>query len=252
MAKKKPGGVDAGSVNKPVPAMYPPDPAVKLKTPLKIVAFDLKTRTITIEGPTPPELLHAAEIERKRLDLNARLRGYAETCLKRLLPFLTPKERRAATKRKLPHSLRDDAPAEAHDALLTLKTLNRIVDELVQAGDWPDEIDRALCLAIDLGQLLQRGQTQLDHGANVDTGKRNKASTSDANRAKADRVKARKEAARQEYLRRMATTAGNRKKNQTLTNMATVMETDGITPKYGSLGTLKRWSRDWNGRTPSE
>lgn len=180
MAKK------SSKVRKSVPAMYQSPPEVKLPGVHKITSVDIKTRTIHIEsdGPVPLELTALIEIERHRLDLAERIEGYTQSCLERMLPHFGERpddisvedwenlERRLRLLRMMPQC----APAEARDAFLALKTLNRMTDELVAAGDYPDAIDRALCWAIDLGQLLQRSQTQIDHGEHVHAGRMNTAS----------------------------------------------------------------------------
>ena len=71
MAKKKSNGVESGSPNKSVPAMYPPPGTITLPAP-RVIAFDPKTNTITFEGSPPVEWIAAAEFQRKRFDLNAR------------------------------------------------------------------------------------------------------------------------------------------------------------------------------------
>ncbi len=159
---------------KPIPAMYPPPAPIELP-PQKIVAIDLKTKTITIEGSPPPDLVAAAEMERRRLNLVERLTGYTKTLAMRITPHWgeRPKHISLATWRNLEQRINamdrlpENAPAPAQDDLLALQTLNRLVKELVNASDWPESIDRAICEAIDLGKLLQRGQTQIDHGKAV-------------------------------------------------------------------------------------
>ena len=261
MAKKKRTDTKTNSgPTKQIPAMYPTPAPVELATPQKIVAIDLKTKTITIEGSPPPELLAAAEIERRRLNLTERLTGYAKSLATLITPHWgeRPKHISPATWRNLERRVKamaelpENAPAEARDALMALHTLNRLVQELVDAGDWPETIDRAICYAIDFGQLLQRGQTQIDHGETVDRGKRNAKAVSGATEAKRTKKIDRSEPARAEFNRRMATVKNPRMKTATLKNMAEVMDADGATPKWGSLATLKRWSRGWIGRTPSE
>ena len=276
MAKKKANGVKSGSVNKSDPPLYPPPDSIKLETPLRLVSLDLKTKTLVVEAATPQQvstlqrsnvtipaycaedmlrcrglsdadrrrLETIADGERKRLDLNARLKGYAETCLARMLPFMSAAERRSATKGKLPNALPDTAPAEAHDALRAWHTLNQIVAELVKADDWPDELDRALCLAIDFGQLLQRGQVQIDYGQIVDSGRRNAESRDAANQAKRRDAEAKEQAAHAEFSRRMASATSDRMKTATLSNMAKERTSDGKLRFY-SLVHLKRLAKNW-------
>lgn len=259
MATKRASKVKTTTVpTKQTPAMYPTPAPVELATPQKIVAFDPKTKTITIEGSPPPEVLAMAEIERRRLNLMERLTGYAASLATRITPHwgerpkhISPAKWRNLEQRiKAMAELPENAPAEARDALMALHTLNRLVNELVEADDWPETIDRAICYAIDFGQLLQRGQTQIDHGETVDRGKRNAKAVTEATEAKRTKKIDRSELAHTEFVRRMATVKNPRMKTATLKNMSEVME--GKKPKWGSLGTLKRWSRGWIGRTPSE
>ncbi len=260
MAKKRTDPTTTSGAARQTPAMYPAPAPVKLATPQKIVAVDLKSRTITIEGLPPPELVAIAEIAQRRLNLTARCQQYARTCLARIAPHwgerpkhISPAKWRNLEQRvKAMTELPATAPAEARDALKALHTLNRLVTELVEAGDWPESIERAICLAIDFGQLLQRGQTQIDHGKAVDRGKRSAKATVEASEAKHAKKNDRSELALAEYVKRMATVTGTRRKTDTLKQMSQVMGDDSKTPKWGSLTTLKRWSRDWKGITPTE
>ncbi len=212
-----------GGAKRQIPAMYPTPAPVKVTTPQKIIDFDLTTKTITIEGSPPPELLAMVEIERRRLNLLERLAGYLETLAKRIARHWgeRPKHISPATWRNLEQRIKamaelpENAPADAREALMALHTLNRLVGELVEAGDWPETIDRAICYAIDFGQLLQRGQTQIDHGETVDRGKRNAEATAGATEAKRTKKNDRSETAHAEYTRRMATVKTTRMKMAT-------------------------------------
>lgn len=235
---------------KAVLAIYPTSKSIEL-APRKVVAVDLKAHTITLEGPTPPELLAETEADRRRFDLNARLKGYAETCLQRVFPSLSrsqqqslAKKPKRATLTKLPDSLPDDAPAEARDALLALQTIHRITNELARVQDWPDEMDLALCLAIDLGQLLQRGQTQVDHGENVAAGQRNRIARSEAVLVKIKNKQDRIEASRVEYIRRAKEINSPRRKTDILRKMSGETNADGSL-KYYSFAKLKGIAKDW-------
>lgn len=215
-----------GGAKRHPPAMYPDPAPIELATPQKVVAFDPKTRLITLQGPPPPELLAAEEAHRHRLNLNTRIKQYALSCVLRIEPHwgerpkhISPakwknRELRVRAMAELPES----APADAHDALKALHTLNLLADELVKADDWPDAIDRALCYAIDLGQLLQRGQTQRDYGEIVDTGKRSKQSLNKGPEARTEKAKAKSEAAREELKRRLV--GNNRSPSDHLDDMA--------------------------------
>ncbi|MCX7421344.1 MAG: hypothetical protein NT013_17620 [Planctomycetia bacterium] len=126
---------------------------------------------------------------------------------------------------------------------MALHTLNRLADELAEAGDYPDSVERAICLAIDFGQLLQRGQTQIDHGANVDKGKRNTKSVMGATEAKITKKDDRSEPARVEFFRRMATIKTPRMKIATLKNMSEMKDISG--KQIWKIGTLRRWAKNW-------
>ena len=260
MAKKKRTVTKTTSApKKQTPAMYPTPAAIELATPQKIVAIDLKTKTITIEGSPPPEVLAMVEIERRRLNLVERITGYTKTLAIRIAPHwgerpkhISPAKWKNLEQRiKAMAELPETAPAEARDALMALQTLNRMAADLAEAGDWPDSIDRALCYAIDFGQLLQRGQTQIDHGETVDKGRRNAEAVAGATEAQHTKKNGRSEAAHTEFLRRMATVKGTRRKTDTLTKMSKEMNADGQ-PKYGSLRTLIRYAEHWKSVTPSE
>lgn len=248
-------GVEVMAKKKPVPAMYP-KPEVRIEEPQKIIAVDLKTKTITLAGSPPPELLAASEIERQRLDLNSRLKSYAQSCLLQIMPHFgeRPKNIPAAKWNNLEQRVRlisklpESAPAEAHDALRALQTLNYLVAELVNAGDYPDAIDRAICWAIDLGQLLQRRQTQIDYGEAVDVGRRNVRSRANANSAKSEAAQQRFKLAESEYHRRMK---DGSKKTATLKSMSKVKDHNGK-PVYGSFGQLKRDVKSFKSLTPAE
>lgn len=244
---------------KPVPAMYPKPEPIKVAQPLKIVAVDIKRGRLvstTFEGPPPPELLEVMEHERRRMDLTFRLKCYAQNCGLQIHRHCgeRPKyisvakwndfNQRVRLIRKLP----DSAPPEAHDALLAIQTLNRLVDELAQAGDYPEAIERAICWAIDLGQLLQLNQSQIDHGEAVDVGRRNVRSRASANSAKSEAAQQRFKLAESEYDRRMK---GGGKKTATLKNMSKVKDHNGK-PIYGSFGQLKRDVKSFKSLTPAK
>jgi len=246
------------SKNKPIPPMYPKPDSIRL-CGLQIVSVDKKTRTVHLqgEGSPPPALLAAIEAERRRLDLTARLTGYAQSCLMQIMPHFgeRPKYISAAKWRdneqrvRLIRDLPDDAPAHARDALMAVKTISRIADALMTAGDYPDEIDRAICLAIDLGQLLQRNQTQIDYGETVDAGKRNVQARNAANQTKRNGSKSRSEVAESEFNRRMSGVNSDRMKTATLKNMSKALGTNRKLI-YGSLATLNRYAKTWKSIKP--
>ena len=243
MAKKK--SKAAPDLKSLIPAMYPTPPTKKLP-PRKIVDVDPLSQTITLEGPVPPELLQAIEQERRRLDLFSRLEAYGKRCLALVKPWIGERPQRVSSTAwenpeqlaRLNIRLPENAPAEARDALLALRTQSRLLDQLMESGDLPESVNSAVCLAIDLGKLLQRTQTQLDYGSVVDTGKRAKRSTSVANDEKRRTTEEKKKSAHAEFVRRMQT-AGPRMKTATLQNMS------AANPSFGTLGTLKRWAKNW-------
>ncbi len=228
---------------KHVPAIYPPPDSIKLPDQ-RIVAVNRKTRTITLAGSPPPELVAAAEVERKRLDLTAKITGYAATCCARVMPHFgeRPKNISAAKWRDIEHRIRlthclpVDAPPEAHDAFKALKTINRLVDALVAAGDYPEAIEHALCLAIDLGQLLQRGQTQIDVGPAVQRGKANVTALTTSNAARLQKSEARKRIAIARY-HEIQRANPSWTKSVIITDMDSVLDADGR-HVYGSERTL--------------
>jgi hypothetical protein len=247
---------------KPVPAMYPKPETIKVAKPQKIVAVEKKRGKligITIAGSPPPELLAAAEIERRRLDLNERLKGYVQSCGEQIHDHCgeRPKNIPAAKWKdfnqrvRLIRELPDIAPAEAHEALRALQTLNSLVDELVKAGDYPEAVERAICWAIDLGQLLQRNHDQRVYGEAVDVGRRNVRSRSNANSVKSQKSEDKSQLAETEFNRLIASETQSRMRSATLANMAAKKDHNGK-PMYGSLPTLKRYAKTWKSITPPE
>lgn len=250
------------SIKKVVPAMYPPPETVHL-SPRKIVAFDPETRTVTLEGPVPTELLKAAELERWRLDIKSRLATYCETCLKRMEPYWgkrpkgVPRSKWLDQKLLIPGdgqdqviSLPRSAPGEiqdAHRALIAILWIDRC---LISERSVSRRMCIAICMAIDLGQLLQRGQVQIDHGEAADRGRRNIESTRKAKEAKSRGSLQRSIAAEAEFNRLMA----NRRPRQatdTLKQMAEIKDANGD-PKYGSFSQLKRYKKNWKRLTPTK
>lgn len=237
MAKKrasKAADKSTAGAKQHAPAMYPDPATIEIKTPINIVPVDLKTGTWRIDGPTPPEMLAIVEAERHRLNLTARIKQHALTCALRIEPYWgdRPKHISAAKWRNREHRVKlmtelpKTAPAEAHDALLALQTLNRMASELAEANDWPDSIDRALCYAIDFGQLLQRGQTQIDYGKIVDTGKRSKQSLNKGPVARTTKSEAKAKAARDELIKRLD--GNNRSVSDHLIEMAKLRTWGGL------------------------
>ena len=244
---------------KPIPAMYPKPEPTQLAHPQKIVAVEIKRGKlvgITIEGAPPAELLQAVETERERFDLIARLRAYKATLLARIEPHCgeRPKHIPPAKWRDIDQRIRliaempKDAPAEARDALLALQTLFVLSDALIVLRDMTPAIKQAVCAAIDLGMLLQRGQTQIDHGEAVDVGRRNVRSRANANSAKSEAAQQRFKLAESEYHRRMK---DGSKKTATLKSMSKVKDHNGK-PVFGSFGQLKRDVKSFKSLTPSE
>ena len=248
---------------KPVPPIHQKPEPVRLKDPVRVVSVNRKTRTVTLAGSPPPELVEAlkaaAEVERRRLDMPQRLKGYAAACLVRVMPHFGKRPRHITAAKwkdveqriRLLQSLPADAPAEAHDAFKALQALHRLVDELASEGDYSDTIERAICWAIDLGQLLQRSQTQIECGEAVDIGRRNAKSRTAANDSKREAAELRSQRAEAEFNRRMHGNTQKRMKTATLGNMAQMKDTDGE-PLYGSLRTLTRYAKTWKSATPPE
>ena len=141
--------------------MFPPPPKITLPA-RKVVAFDPDSRTITLEGPTPPELIELHRRETERHDFIARANRYTENCIRAVWPHYGSRPPNI-TKRlwnnakwRIQHvDLPGDAPGVAHDAQLALRCMNRVV-ELLKPHDWPDAFSAAFCELIDFGKLLQR------------------------------------------------------------------------------------------------
>ena len=254
MAKKKHTVTKTtSSPAKQIPDMFPLPAPVKLEKPLKIVAVDPETGTFICEGSPSPDLLAAAEIERRRMNLIERLRGYKETCLHRMKSHwgkrpkhIQPSQWNDMNARfRLIPTLQwpDNLPAKARHALEALQTLLKLDEELQNSNSLSGPIQRAICLAIDFGQLLQRGQTQIDHGATVDIGKRNAVGRAKAKVVKLTKTDGRIEAAHTEYQQRMATIKTPRMKTATLQNMSEMMDSSGN--QIGKFGTLRRWANNW-------
>ncbi len=242
---------------KTAPAMYPAPAPVKIPA-RKIVGVDLKTKTLTLEGEVPPELAAMAAAEIQQLNLIDRLRRYKATLWARIEPHCGDRPKHIRKKAwddvlcraNLITDLVADAPGEARDALLALRNLSRLNAALVAIGTLTPEIKLAVCSAIDLGQLLQRSQTQRDFAEVVDVGQRNARSRSVATRVKRESTQQQSDLAEAEFRRRMQNSPG-RMKTATLRNMAAVKNGDGR-PMYGSLATLKRYATSWKSLTPPE
>lgn len=247
---------------KTVPAMYPkPDP-IRLSKPLKFVSVDKKTRNVELECSDADDaaLLRATHASAlRRHDLRERLNGCLASCQILIIPhfgdrppYITVAKWKSLEQRlRLLRSLPENAPAEAHSALEAVQTIFQILDKLVNADHVTAEIERAICLAIDLGQLLQRSQTQIDHGEAVDVGRRNVRARSEANSAKSRKSQDQSALAETEFNRLMAKETQPRMMTATLENMARRKDHNGK-PIYGSLPTLKRYAKTWKSITPSD
>ncbi len=244
-------------VKRKTPALYPKPAPVKLSEPVRVVPVKKKRgRKVTHELEPSPELVTAlqklVETERERLDLIGRLRGYKALLLERVEPHCgkRPKQipvvkwRDIAQRVKLIDRLVDDAPADVRHALLALHTLSHLNDALVKVRDITPEIRVAVCMAIDLGMLLQRGQVQIDFGADVDAGKRNRKSTVTANAAKQTAKQKRVAVAKAEFTRRRKAAPDRVSDETILTRMSEVKDTSGK-GVYGSLVTLRRYKLEW-------
>lgn len=232
------------------PAIYPkPDP-IRLG---RIMSVDTASRTITVAGDLPAELLEAVERERLRLNLTGRIMHYTAACLTRVMPHFGTRPKHIPPRKwndleervRLLPQLPPEAPEHARLAFMALKAIHRMSDELVAADDYSEHIERALCWALDLGQLLERSQAQIDHGATVDAGRRSRRAVRVASKAKGDRRNSKSEVARQEFIRRMNGNTNPRMKTATLQNMAAVKDNKGR-PKFGSYRTLVRYAKNWS------
>lgn len=257
MAKKKPKKTKANSKKNPyiknvkrmVPAIYPEPEPIEL-LPQEIIGYDPETNTIILKGSMPRVIKDAEERERLRLDLNQRLKKYALVLGSRVARFIsnypygkTPKAAEKKLRSTRAKDLSIDATVEAHQALYSIHTMYRMVDELIAAGDYPDSIDRAICWAIDLGKLLERGQTQIDHGEAVDRGRKNMDAHAAAVAGATAKKQSRSEAARQEFEKRLPLNP-----NRTPTDILNAMaeeEYENGKPRWGSIASLNRWKKEW-------
>jgi hypothetical protein len=237
---------------KQIPPVYPEPEPIHLP-PRKIVSIDEATRTITLEGPTPPELIKLHEMIEKRFNLPERLSHYLKCSLQITLPHYgtrpayvsqTDWESHESRIRRLVE-LPENAPAEAKDSLRCAKIIQQITDRLVAEDDWSDRMDEVICLAIDLGKLLQRVSVQIELGAQVAAGKVVEKARQSGAKKVAESAESRSAKAEKEFRRRLAQVKGQpRMKTAILKAMAKVRDPDGR-PVYGSYSTLKRYSKDW-------
>jgi hypothetical protein len=87
------------------------------------------------------------EDESRRMDLNGRLKECALFCGRQVMPYF------------------GERPSDITEEL------QRMVRTLDAAGEFSDEIKHSLCLAIDLGILIQRCEAQYVFGSTVERGK---------------------------------------------------------------------------------
>lgn len=285
MAKKKSASKGKPTPKKPDP-MYP-EPTPINATGWKLKGVDASGRVLLeAPGPPTPELvaaglvsedgkeanfkgvpividgrmtIHNVENDARQMDLNARLGKYLKTCLLRTLPHLGDRPAYISEadwqsheqRTKLLMELPVDAPGEAHDALRAAKLILRMTDELVNENEWSDGIGRVICLAIDLGKILQRGQVQLDHGVNVARGRGIKQTQDAGGKATSDKSKVNYELWRVEFERRMSElTYYEGAEGKILTAMSFVKD-DGKRV-YGTITTLKRYWEKWKLNTAEQ
>jgi hypothetical protein len=238
--------------SKQIPPVYPDPEPIELPR-RKAVSFDEVTRTITLEGPTPPELIRLQEMAELRFNLPKRLSHYLTCSLICSLPHLGPRPAYFSNEDWLDHAKRtrllvelpENAPAEAKDSLRCAKIIQQITDRLVAEDDWSDRMDEVICLAIDLGKLLQRVSVQIELGAQVAAGKVVVKARQSGAKKVAESAESRSAKAEKEFRRRLAQVKGQpRMKTAILKAMATVLDPDGR-PVYGSYSTLKRYAKDW-------
>ncbi len=236
---------------KTVTAMYPKPERVTYRSDGPDVDIDAVVRVMVT-------------IEDRRMELTGRLEAATKALREIVLPHygerpgdFTPEQWADIDyrERRL-WELPGTPPSEARDAFDGLRAIHRIRCEMralrgdpaaanrSKIGGQPDAAIRMACWAIDLGLLLQRCDAQVEFGELVAVGKGSndaRATGSEATRAiAADKS----EFARVEYERRRSSWRHNREKTSTLINMADMTNDDG-TFVYGSLTTLKRYSKDW-------
>ncbi len=227
------------------------------------------TVSIVKDGHMVRMTIRDVENDPHRMDLNARLRKYLESCLLRTFPHLGDRPAYISEADWQSHDLRTkllaempvDAPGEAHDALRAAKLIQKMVDALVIEDEWSDGIERVICMAIDLGKLLQRGQVQRDFGEQVAVGRRNTQSRSEANATQMNSREQLKIEAEKRFHVLMAKL--NRDETKVLKTMAggswgyrgkededltQKKNADGVyetAPKWPSKSTLYKWKKDW-------
>lgn len=226
---------------RPAP-LYPPPSAVELKSPLKV------TTPGELECSDPEDfatLQALSQEERDRFRLFDRLRRYKVVLLQRLAPVvdLTGEHSWEAVVAKLPTiTLPAHVPGEIRDAFLALKKLATIHAALIVMKHITPAAEVAICAAIDFGQLLQRGQAELDFAQSVDRGKRSAESTNVANLAKQSEADVKADEAGAEF-QRLKKRLSHLSDEEILVSMVT---------KGRSLRTLHRYKKRWSKDTPTE
>jgi len=135
--------------------MYPEAEPIQAKEPIRITSIEQDGDQIRlVADKMPDELREALAKRQEHYDIDKRIHQHAVSCAFRIRDYLTD-EQRQKFDTELPESLCADAPGEARDALLAMHKLSVISQTLQDLQDIHVAMKRALCLAIDAGQLRQ-------------------------------------------------------------------------------------------------
>lgn len=249
-------------------ALYTPPEPINLP-PRRVVSVDPESNTITLEGPTPKEVIELIEFERHRKRFVERFDDYYQSVGREIAKhfgadsehFAASKDRDHERLQRLARLLPEETPTEAFlamHAMLEISAMNAI---LAKIKTIPKVWAILLCHAIDLGKLLQLHHDQKGFGHDVALGKRNQRSRAAANNTKVVDREQLKAAARARYqvlmkvpkatktsvLKKMAggkcgVQAKHKEDLTTKQNADGIMET---VSKWPGITTLYRWAKDW-------
>lgn len=256
------------SANQSDEALYTPPKPISLP-PRRVVSIDPETKTITLEGPTPKEVIDLIEFERYRKQFVERFNGYYQSIGAEIAKhfgadsehFAASKDRDHERLQRLARLLPDGTPTEAFLAMHAMLEISAMHAILANIKTIPKVWAILLCHAIDLGKLLQLHHDQMGFGHDVAMGKRNQRSRTAANDTKAREREQLKAAAHARYqvlikvpnatktsvLKKMAggKCGVQAKHDQDLTkkrNADGILET---VPKWPGITTLYEWAKDW-------
>lgn len=224
------------TTRKPVQPLYPSPPSLELKSPLDMT----EPGVFVCHDPGDAATLQAIQRqEQERFRLFDRLGGYKMALLQRLAPYcdLTQEHSFEAVISCLPSIvLPPEAPGEVRDALTALRVLATIHIALIAVKEITPAMKVALCAAIDLGMLLQRGQAEHDFAGAVDVANMNQQARKNAVQKRTATKQSASEKAFQEFQRRK-----EQSPSATETDIINTMAAMG----YGTVRTLYRYKKDW-------